>query len=177
MSQNPWQDRQPPPEDRPPAGRPPPGSEEPTRTDRPVPPADGGAGYPPPSQGWPPPPGTAPQPGSWQPPPGSPQQQGAWQQPRQPYYAPPPRPANHLVWAIISILLFWPLGIPAVVFASQVNTKYALGDYAGAEDSSGKAKLFSLISTVIAVIGIVLLIVFAILTASMVDDYAPDNRY
>ncbi|MEX2983301.1 CD225/dispanin family protein [Streptomyces sp. C36] len=185
MSQNPWQDRQPPPEDRPPS-RPPPGSEEPTR-------ADGVSGYPPPPpQGRPsgaPQPGAAPPPGSWPPPPGARQQPGPYTPPgtyppgygapqQQPYYGvPPPRPASHLVWAIISIILFWPLGIAAVIFAAQVNSKYEMGDYAGAADSSSKARLFSLIATIIAAIGIVLFIVFAALTASWWSDYNPGNGY
>src|SRR5262249_34895680 len=52
--------------------------------------------------------------------------------PQQPYGAgytmPPP---NYLAWAIISIFIFWPLAIPAIIFANQVNQKFQLGDFAG----------------------------------------------
>lgn len=58
--------------------------------------------------------------------------------------APPP---NNLVLAIlVTILCCWPLGIPAIIFAAQVNSKFAQGDYAGAEDSSKKAKMWSIIA-------------------------------
>ena len=52
---------------------------------------------------------------------------------------------NYMVPAIISIFCCWPLAIPAIIFASQVNSKLAAGDSAGAEDASKKAKMFSYI--------------------------------
>jgi predicted secreted protein len=71
--------------------------------------------------------------------------------------APPP---NHLVWAILSTLFCClPLGIAAIVFASQVNSKYNVGDYAGAQESSRKARNFALWGTVIGVVIAVLWIV------------------
>jgi hypothetical protein len=54
---------------------------------------------------------------------------------------------NYLVWAIISVCgCGWPLAIPAIIFATQVNSKVAAGDIAGAEDASKKAKLFAMIA-------------------------------
>src|SRR5712691_355787 len=53
---------------------------------------------------------------------------------------------NYMVQAIISIFCCWPLAIPAIIFATQVNSKLAAGDTAGAEDSSKKAKMFSFIA-------------------------------
>ncbi len=53
---------------------------------------------------------------------------------------------NNLVIAIISIFCCWPLAIPAIIFATQVNGKVAAGDIAGAQDSSKKAKMFSFIA-------------------------------
>jgi hypothetical protein len=53
---------------------------------------------------------------------------------------------NYLVPAIISIFCCWPLAIAAIIFATQVNSKVAAGDIAGAEDASKKAKLFSFIA-------------------------------
>src|SRR5437773_8075709 len=53
---------------------------------------------------------------------------------------------NYLVPAIISIFCCWPLAIPAIIFAAQVNSKVAAGDSAGAQDSSKKAKMFSFIA-------------------------------
>ncbi len=58
--------------------------------------------------------------------------------------APPP---NYLVWAILStIFCCWPLGIPAIVFAAQVNSKFQAGNYAEALQASQKAKLWCWIS-------------------------------
>jgi hypothetical protein len=52
-------------------------------------------------------------------------------------------PPNYLAFAIITTLCCClPFGIPAIVFASQVNSKAAAGDLAGAMDSSQKAKMW-----------------------------------
>ena len=53
---------------------------------------------------------------------------------------------NYLVPAIISIFCCWPLAIPAIIFATQVNGKVAAGDIAGAQDASKKAKMVSFIA-------------------------------
>ena len=52
---------------------------------------------------------------------------------------------NNLVLAIISVICCFPLGIPAIIFATQVNTKIAAGDIAGAQEASNKAKKFAII--------------------------------
>ncbi len=79
----------------------------------------------------------------------------------------PPPPAggtatvpNYLVPAIISIFCCWPLAIPAIIFATQVNGKVAAGDVAGAQDSSKKAKMFSFIAIRIGLAGYILLGIF-----------------
>lgn len=56
-------------------------------------------------------------------------------------------PPNYLVWAILStILCCLPLGIVSIVFAAQVNGKWAAGDVTGARASSNKAKNFAIAS-------------------------------
>lgn len=60
---------------------------------------------------------------------------------------------NYLVPAIISIFCCWPLAIPAIIFATQVNGKVAAGDNAGAQDASKKAKMFSFIAIGLGVVG------------------------
>lgn len=68
--------------------------------------------------------------------------------------APATPPPNNLVFAIlVTILCCWPLGIPAIVFAAQVNSKFAQGDYAGAEESSKKAKTWSIIALCAGLLG------------------------
>lgn len=67
---------------------------------------------------------------------------------------------NYLTQAIIvTILCCVPLGIPAIVFASQVNGKIGAGDIQGAMESSRKAKMWCWISFVTGlVIGIIYLL-------------------
>ena len=60
---------------------------------------------------------------------------------------------NNLVIAIISVFCCWPLAIPAIIFATQVNTKVAAGDMAGAQEASAKAKKFSFIAIGLGVAG------------------------
>jgi hypothetical protein len=67
------------------------------------------------------------------------------------------------VWAILStVLCCLPLGIVSIVYASQVNTKWAMGDVAGAQESSRKAKQFAIWSA--AAIG-VLIVLYVIIAA------------
>ena len=78
--------------------------------------------------------------------------------------APPP---NYLVWAILStVLCCLPLGIASIVFSTQVNSKWAMGDVAGAQIASEKAKKFAMWAAIAGVIGIVLYVVFFVLLAS-----------
>jgi hypothetical protein len=63
--------------------------------------------------------------------------------PRQPY--PPGAVPNYLVQSILLTLLCCPpIGIVSIVYAAQVNDKLMRGDYAGAVDSSRKAKTWCL---------------------------------
>ena len=51
------------------------------------------------------------------------------------------QPKNYLVESILTtICCCLPLGIVGIVYASQVNSKYALGDYEGAVQASNEAK-------------------------------------
>ena len=67
---------------------------------------------------------------------------------------------NYMVPAIISIFCCWPLAIPAIIFASQVNGKAAAGDVAGAQDAAKKAKMFSFIAIGL---GLLLCVIYGIM--------------
>ncbi len=69
-------------------------------------------------------------------------------------------PANNLVMAIVSLFCCWPLGIPAIIFAAQVNGKYAQGDVAGAQESADKAKKFAMWAIIGGVVLTVLYVIF-----------------
>ena len=52
-----------------------------------------------------------------------------------------PQPKNYLIESIlITIFCCQPFGIVGIVFASQVNSKYAIGDVEGAIQASKEAK-------------------------------------
>lgn len=70
-----------------------------------------------------------------------------------------PPPSNNLILAIVSLLCCWPIGIPAVIFAAQVNGKWAQGDQAGAIASAAKAKKFAIIALVLGIIATVISII------------------
>jgi len=62
----------------------------------------------------------------------------------QPPIAPP---QNYLVFAILTtVLCCLPAGIPAIVYAAQVNGKTQMGDIAGAKAASDNAKMWCWIS-------------------------------
>jgi hypothetical protein len=85
--------------------------------------------------------------------------------------APPP---NYLVWAILSTvlcgctaLLSLPLGIASIVYSTQVNSKWAMGDVAGAQAASEKAKKFAIFA---AVLWVILSVISVILVAAGIVD-------
>ena len=98
-------------------------------------------------------------------------------QPPPPPYNPPggpmggaaagPKPDNYLVWAILSTLFCClPLGIASIVFAAQVDGKYNSGDYAGARESSEKAKKFATWGAIAGAVVVVLYILLIVVVAS-----------
>ena len=79
----------------------------------------------------------------------------------QPMMGPPPQ--NNLVWAILTTLFCClPLGVVSIVFAAQVNGKWAAGDFAGAQESSKKAKQFAMWSAIAGVAWLVLVILYVV---------------
>lgn len=77
-------------------------------------------------------------------------------------------PPNYLVWAILTtILCCLPLGVVSIVFSTQVNSKWALGDVAGAQDSSAKARKFAIWSAIAWAIVVVLYVIFFVVIAGM----------
>jgi hypothetical protein len=78
--------------------------------------------------------------------------------------APEPPPSN-LVWGILCLVLCGGglvglvAGIVSIVNATQVSTKWSAGDFAGAQESSRKAKSWAIWGAVISlVLGVIILI-------------------
>jgi hypothetical protein len=78
-------------------------------------------------------------------------------------------PPNYLVWSILStILCCLPLGVASIVFSTQVNSKWAMGDINGAQEASEKAKKFAMWSAIAGVILYVLVIAINVIAAMSV---------
>jgi hypothetical protein len=87
--------------------------------------------------------------GSTPPPPPPPPPPGPYGAPGAPGTPPP----NYLVWAILStVLCCLPLGIASIVFSTQVNSKWSVGDVAGAQAASAKARQFAMWAAIAGVI-------------------------
>ena len=75
------------------------------------------------------------------------------------------QPKNYLVESIlITIFCCQPFGIVGIVFSSQVNSKYAIGDYEGALRASKEAKKWT---TWGFVTGLVLAVLFILVYAAI----------
>jgi Interferon-induced transmembrane protein/zinc-ribbon domain len=105
-------------------------------------------------------------------------QTGAYQQPAyQPGYGYGimPKISSYMGWAIATLILcFWPTGIVAVVYASQVGNRLALGDIPGAQEASSKAKTWTWVTFGIGVawwIFWILIIIFVIAAGTYSTDY------
>ena len=69
---------------------------------------------------------------------------------------------NYLVFAIlVTILCCLPAGIPAIVYAAQVNGKLQAGDIAGAQAASNNAKMWCWISAGVGFAGVTIWIILA----------------
>ncbi|UBB25635.1 CD225/dispanin family protein [Pseudoxanthomonas japonensis] len=90
-----------------------------------------------------------------------------------PQQAAPANIPNHLAWSIISTVLATCLccplglvGIVAIVFSSQVNSKLNQGDLEGARRASNNAKTWCWVATALAIIGL-LLNIYVLATGGM----------
>jgi archaellum biogenesis protein FlaJ (TadC family) len=82
-------------------------------------------------------------------------------------YAPPPQghatpPPNYLVWSIVSIFLFWPVAIAAIIKSTSVDRLWA-------EGRSKTAKTLNIVALIVGVVVIILAIVLIIAAAAAVS--------
>ena len=79
-------------------------------------------------------------------------------------YGPSDKPKTYMVEAIfVTLLCCLPFGIPAIVFASQVDSKFNSGDFQGAQRASDNAKKWYHISLIV---GLVVIVIWIIAAAS-----------
>jgi len=75
----------------------------------------------------------------------------------------PPKPNNNLPLAIVSTVLGccspclsgFIAGVVAIIFASQVNTKYNAQDYSGAESAAKTAKILAFVALALFLINLI----------------------
>jgi len=72
------------------------------------------------------------------------------------------------VWAILTtIFCCLPFGIVSIVYAAQVNGKWAAGDVAGANASAANAKKWAIVSAVVGIVGAVLYLIFFVVLGGL----------
>ncbi len=82
------------------------------------------------------------------------------------------RPNNHMVWAILTtICCCLPFGIPAIVYAAQVDKKFQQGDFQGAEKSSRTAKTWCLVAFGLGIAYVAAFVIFNLVTEGMNGGY------
>lgn len=85
----------------------------------------------------------------------------------------PPCPPNYLVKSILlTALLFWPVGIAAIVNASKVNSLYYSGKYAEAKIASERANIWCdrcIVWGIISIIVSILWVIFCFLIILLIE--------
>jgi uncharacterized membrane protein len=94
------------------------------------------------------------------------------------YPGEPQQVDNNMTMSIVSIFLFWPLAIPAIMNASKVNPLVQSGDIAGAQVAAAESKKWSklalIIGIVLWVVGIICCIGYFAVVAAAVSN-VPTN--
>ena len=77
----------------------------------------------------------------------------------------PGQPAvdNNMTMSIVSIFLFWPLAIPAIINASKVNPLLQQGDYPGAQAAAAESKKWSKLALIVGLIWYAVVIVCCVI--------------
>lgn len=75
-----------------------------------------------------------------------------------------PMPPSYLVWSIVTTIFCCLIpGIVAIIFSSQVSTKYLSGDFEGARKSSRNAEIWIIVSFVLGVLSATLTLPIALI--------------
>lgn len=64
--------------------------------------------------------------------------------------------SGYMAWSIICIFLFWPLAIPAIIFAGKIDSQNRIGNYNMAQYYANRSKLFCTIASCIGGAAIIL---------------------
>jgi hypothetical protein len=86
-------------------------------------------------------------------------------QPGYPQQQPPQQIDNNMTMSIVSIFLFWPLAIPAIINASKVNPLLQQGDFAGAQNAANESRRWSRLAVIVGCVWLGIVLVCCILGA------------
>lgn len=65
----------------------------------------------------------------------------------------PPMPPTYLVWSVLmTVLCCLPAGVAAIIFSTQVSSKYYAGDIEGAKRASERAQIWIIVSFVLGIL-------------------------
>ena len=84
-----------------------------------------------------------------------------------------PQIDNNMTMSIVSIFLFWPLAIPAIMNASKVNPLLQQGDYAGAQAAATESRKWSKLALWIGIalwaVSLVCCVIYVVVLGSMAN--------
>lgn len=87
-------------------------------------------------------------------------------------------PPNYLVWSILAALLCClPGGVVAIVYSTQVSSRFQQGDYAGANESSRNARKWVIISAIAAVVGWAIYLIILAVTGVLAGAAVLSSQY
>jgi hypothetical protein len=92
---------------------------------------------------------------------------------------PPQTIDNNMTMSVVSIFLFWPLAIPAIINASKVNPLAQQGDFAGAQAAAAESKKWSRLALIVGLIwyGVLVLCCILALALGMFSSAATTSGY
>ncbi|MBP2319681.1 hypothetical protein JOF56_000066 [Kibdelosporangium banguiense] len=94
-----------------------------------------------------------------------------------PGYPPPGlAPPSHLGWAIAALVVFWPIGIPAIIKSTQVDRYWMTGQPVLAEQASRTAKTLGVVAVAVAGALVVIWLVMFFVFFTTFADYVPPPR-
>lgn len=75
-----------------------------------------------------------------------------------------PKPDSFLVWSILATMFCCAIpGVVGIVYAAQVDNKWAMGDYAGAQAAASSAKTWTLVAVGLWVAFVAFAVVIAVI--------------
>lgn len=74
---------------------------------------------------------------------------------------------NNLGWGIAGLILFWPVGLFALIKAIKVGSLSASGDIAGAQAAADSAKKLGKIAVIVGAVLIALYCIFGVVLTGM----------